>query len=292
MRLARPISPVRSVQTGSVSAIRLFLVCVVALGGCSWDGPAVGVSVVPAEVAEPVHDGAEPAAIAPGGHVGAAAVAGGGAGPAGAAQPVAPGPTADDPTDRSPVGGVDPAAAFPATVAVVGDSLTLSAHDEIATELDELGLDVLVVDGVESRRMTAGSASLPSGLDAIEAIRGELGAEPDLWVIALGTNDVGAQVGAERFRTDLTAVSAAIGPDTPVVWVDLWIRDHRDEVVAANGMIRDVIADRSPPSGVVGWFAHGADDGMITGDGVHLTDRGRQAFATAIANHVWSMYRR
>jgi len=290
MSRSRHTASVRSVQTGSVSAIRLFLVCVVALGGCSWDGPAVGVSVVPADAVGSAADVDEPDTAVPGGRLGASAPGGDG-GRAGSAEPAASGTAIDDPTDRGQDDG-DAATTFPATVAVVGDSLTLSAHDEIADELGRLGLDVLVVDGVESRRMTAGSTSLPSGLDAIETIRAEYVDEPDLWVIALGTNDVGAQVDDDRFRDDLAAVLAAVGPDAPVVWVDLWIRDHRDDVVAANGLIRDVIADRSPPSGVVGWFAHGADDGTITGDGVHLTDRGRQAFATAIANQVWSMYRR
>lgn len=290
MRSARPTTSVCSVQTGSVSAIRLFLVCVVALGGCSWDGPADGVSVVPADAVQSETDAGESDTAVPAGRFGASAPGAGGR--AGSAEPAATGPDADEPTDGR-VADVDSAdATFPTTVAVVGDSLTLSAHDEIADELGRLGLDVLVVDGVESRRMTAGSTSLPSGLDAIETIRAEYVDEPDLWVIALGTNDVGAQVDDDRFRDDLAAVLAAVGPDAPVVWVDLWIRDHRDDVVAANGLIRDVIADRSPPSGVVGWFAHGADDGTITGDGVHLTDRGRQAFATAIANQVWSMYRR
>lgn len=290
MSRARHTASVGSVQTGPVSAIRLFLVCAVALGGCSWDGPAVGVSVVPPDAVGPAVDADEPDTAVPGGRSGAT-TPGGGGGRAGSVEPVASGTATDAATGRAPDdGGAE--VSFPATVAVVGDSLTLSAHDEIATELGALGLDVLVVDGVESRRMTAGSTSLPSGLDAIETIRAEYVDEPDLWVIALGTNDVGAQVGDERFRDDLAAVLAAVGPDAPVVWVDLWIRDHRDDVVAANGMIRDVIADRSPPSGVVGWFAHGADDGTITGDGVHLTDRGRAAFATAIANQVWSMYRR
>ena len=68
--------------------------------------------------------------------------------------------------------------------------------------------------------------------------------------------------------------------------------DRRDAVVVANGVIRDEIGERGSLAGVVGWFAHGADDGMITGDGVHLTDRGQEAFATAIANQVRSIYRR
>ena len=276
-------------QTVPVSAVRLFLVCAVALGGCSWDGPPAGVSVMPAVTVPPADDGTESASARPAAGDGTL----GTGGLEGAADSSGAGVVTDDSTLQRPADGVVALPTFPSTVAVVGDSLTLSARDEITAELTGLGLEVLIVDGVESRRMTAGSSSLPSGLDAIEAIRGEFADdEPDLWVIALGTNDVGAQVDDERFDDDVRATLDAIGPDAPVVWVDLWIRDRRDDVVAANGTIREAVGERSSPSGVVGWFAHGAGDGVITGDGVHLTDLGQEVFATAIANQVATTYRR
>ena len=277
-------------QTVPVSAVRLFLVCAVALGGCSWDGPPAGVSVVPAMTAAPADDGTDSVAVQSDASDGAF---GGTGGLDGAAESSGSSVAGDDSAGQRAADGVVPVPSFPSTVAVVGDSLTLSARDEITAELTDLGLEVLIVDGVESRRMTAGSSSLPSGLDAIEAIRDEFADdEPDLWVIALGTNDVGAQVDDERFDDDVRATLAAIGQDAPVVWVDLWIRDRRDDVVAANGAIRGAVGERSAPSGVVGWFAHGAGDGVITGDGVHLTDRGQEVFATAIANQVATTYRR
>lgn len=276
-------------QTVPVSTGRLLLVCAVALGGCSWDGPPAGVSVVPANSVAPADDGTDPVSAQPDAVDDAF---GGTGGLEGAAESSGPGGAGDVSLGpRSADGGVA-GAAFPSTVAVVGDSLTLSAREEITSELTDLGLEVLIVDGVESRRMTAGSSSLPSGIDAIEAIHDEFADEPDLWVIALGTNDVGAQVDDQRFDGDVRATLAAIGSDAPVVWVDLWIRDRRDDVVAANVTIRDAIGERASPAGVVGWFAHGAADGVITGDGVHLTDHGQEVFATAIANQVAMTFRR
>ena len=274
-------------QTVPVSAVRLFLLCAVALGGCSWDGPPAAVSVVPTATAAPAGVGTDVASARP--DAGDGALGGGLDGDAESAGPALLG---DDATGQRSADGIAAGPTFPSTVAVVGDSLTLSARDEITAELTGLGLEVLIVDGVESRRMTAGSSSLPSGLDAIETIREEFADEPDLWVIALGTNDVGAQVGDDRFGDDVQATLAAIGTDAPVVWVDLWIRDRRDDVVAANGTIRDAVGERSSPAGVVGWFAHGAGEGVVTGDGVHLTDRGQEIFATAIANQVALTYRR
>lgn len=281
-------------QNGSVSSsARLILVCAVLLGGCAWDGPPAAVRVVTEST---VVGDVTPEARGPGGSVSG----GGGRGAGAVIDPMSDGIDVED-GDAQPSNGdgvVDRDAdvvivpPFPRTVAVVGDSLTLSAVDEITTELTGLGLEVLVVDGVESRRMAVGSSARPSGLEAIRTIREEFDDDPDLWVIALGTNDVAAQIDEQRFRDDLRAALAGVDPDTPVVWVDIWIRDRRDAVVAANGVIRDELADRASPSGVVGWFAHGGGDGLVTADGVHLTDRGQDAFATAIGNRLRSIYHR
>ncbi len=272
-------------QNGPVSLLaRLTLVCAAVLGGCGWDGPPSAVRVVPE-----VTVAADGATTTGGSRTGPVLGSGGGATESAAGGAVvadAPSPAVEGGAD------IDVVPPFPATVVVVGDSLTLSALDEITAALDGLGLEVLVVDGVESRRMTVGNSSRPSGLDAIRSIHEELTVEPDLWVIALGTNDVGAQVDEQRFRDDLQTTLDGVGPDAPLVWVNLWIRDRRDAVVTANGVIRDEIDGRASPAAVVGWFAHGADDTLTTGDGVHLTDRGRAAFATAIANRVRTLYRR
>lgn len=177
---------------------------------------------------------------------------------------------------------------MPATVAVVGDSLTLSAEDDIAGELTGLGLDVLTIDGLESRRMARGDVR-PRGTGAIEAIKAA--GVPDLWVIALGTNDVGAQAGSDVFVADMVDVLALIPPDDPVVWVDLYIRDLADDIAEANASIRTVLQFRRGLSVVVDWNSHGDDPGVITDDGVHLTRSGRALFASSIADAIEVSFR-
>lgn len=174
--------------------------------------------------------------------------------------------------------------AMPRTVAVVGDSLTVAATDEISGALARLGIRSVIVDGRESRRMATSDTDLPSGVVAIEAILDVH--EPDLWIVALGTNDVGAAVGPERFVADLRETIGAIPGTQPVVWVDVWIRDRLTDVVAANTLLRDELGRRAAPSVVVDWFSNGQVDGVITGDGVHLTEAGEERFASAIADAV------
>jgi lysophospholipase L1-like esterase len=174
---------------------------------------------------------------------------------------------------------IDAAGELPATVAVVGDSLTLSAQEEITAYLTGIGIDVLEVDGAVNRRMTRGSDPEP-GIDAIEEIAEQ--SRPDLWVVALGTNDIGSSVSPDQFGADVVAVLEAIPDEAPVVWVDLWIRDRPDQIATANSVLRSMLAGR-PGTAVADWFSHGDDPGLVAGDGIHLTDDGRYMFAATIA---------
>lgn len=173
------------------------------------------------------------------------------------------------------------------TVAVVGDSLSLSAADAVEAELLRIGVDRVVVDAVQSRRMVAGSADLPSGRSAIRKILGD--DEPDLWVVALGTNDVGAGSDAAAFAADVESVLESIPDAAPVVWVDVWVRDRRAETVQANLALREVLDRRAAPSGVALWYSAAAAPGNVISDGVHLTDAGRERFASEIGAAVVSL---
>ena len=168
----------------------------------------------------------------------------------------------------------------PRTVAVIGDSLTLSAEQEITAALAAAELYVITVDGVESRRMVRGTPEITPGVDAIDGVLGQF--EPQLWVIALGTNDVGSQVGVDVFREEMDELLTRLPVDAPVIWVDLWIRDLDDQVVEANAAIRVELAERQAVAAVVDWHDHAAEPGVIIHDGVHLSDEGQQLFADAI----------
>lgn len=185
--------------------------------------------------------------------------------------------------------GSDSGLSLPVSVAVVGDSLTLSAVEELEPALTRLGLDVIAIDGVEDRRMVSRTSTVSSGSDAISAILAN--DSPDLWVIALGTNDVGAQQAPQTIRGHMRAVLNLIPDGVPVVWVDLWIRDRHDQIVDANDVIDSVISAR-PGSAVVDWYSHGDDKSVITADGVHLTAAGQRVFAGSIASTIDTLFQK
>lgn len=168
-------------------------------------------------------------------------------------------------------------------VAVVGDSLTASAQTEIVQSLAALGLGNVVVDGQVSRRMTSSTDTIRSGESVVTEIAAV--AAPRVWVIALGTNDVASGAPASSLRDSVRRVLDAIPPDALVVWVDTYIRDEPDAVVAGNRIIREVVAER-PGAVVADFFSYGDDPGVVGSDGVHLTAVGRRLFANVIANGV------
>lgn len=172
---------------------------------------------------------------------------------------------------------------LPDSVAVVGDSLTESAAEEIETTLTQNGVDVVALDGLTNRRMARAAGDVVPGTEAVETILATVEEPPDVWVIALGTNDVGGAATPDEFAADMRELLARLPAGAPVVWVDVWIRDMPDQVVAANAVIRDVIAGHGDGDGVIAdWYTRGGEGSAITDDGVHLTGDGRWIFARTI----------
>lgn len=249
---------------------------VLLLTACSWDGPGVQVgaptdanaSRAPAELVDVPSESLPPASLPEASPISATS-----APPELANITLPPGARRPLPAD------------LPATVAVVGDSLTLAASDEIRSALDAVGVEAIAIDGAENRRMIHGAEPAP-GLDSITTIASE--ATPELWVVALGTNDVGAASDPDSYAGDVRRLLDEIPEAAPVVWVDVWIRDRKPAVERANEALREVLAER-PGAIVADWYSHGDDAGLVTIDGVHLTADGRRVFAATIVDAVLAL---
>lgn len=179
---------------------------------------------------------------------------------------------------------------MPDSVAVIGDSIALSAQEIVTASLESLDIDVVAYDAVESRRMVSGSSALPSGASAIEDVL-DRGTTPDLWIVALGTNDVGAFNRTEATVADIATIVDLLPEDAHVLWVDTWVRDLDDQAVTMNALLRMSLMER-PNTVVVDWHARGAVDGLIIDDGVHLSNTGKVEFARSIADTLRATYQR
>jgi lysophospholipase L1-like esterase len=170
------------------------------------------------------------------------------------------------------------------SVAMVGDSITFMSSRPLRAALEGLGLDVVAIDAQVGRRMTIGTrGQLYPGSDVIAFIAAEDGA--DMFVVALGTNDVGQYPDAQGIAEQVDAVLAAVPAGAPLVWVNTWHRDRDDEAELMNDVIGTIVGRRQRTV-VVDWHAYGDDDGVITSDGVHPTPSGTETFALVVATGV------
>ena len=167
-----------------------------------------------------------------------------------------------------------------ASVAMVGDSITVGSQRALEAGFAAIGLDDVEIDAVSGRRMLV-DGSIDSGLDAVTEIAGS--DPPDLWVIALGTNDVG-NYPPEEYGAAIIELLSAVPAEAPLVWVDTYLDDLPEESAAFNEVLRMALAGRGRAT-VVDWSSIAPEDGVLD-DGVHPSGFGVQAFSDRVVAAV------
>jgi lysophospholipase L1-like esterase len=165
------------------------------------------------------------------------------------------------------------------SIAMVGDSITNGSKVELLEQLATLGVEIKAIDAEDSRRIAAGDSITP-GLDVVRALAA--GDAPDLWVIALGTNDVG--MGPEVYTSGIAELIAAIPAGAPIVWVDVYVAHSPDASAAFNETLRAAL-DARGQSSVVEWAELADEDGVLR-DGIHPSGYGIEQFAEMVTAAV------
>lgn len=160
---------------------------------------------------------------------------------------------------------------------MVGDSITVGARRPLSDGFRSLGLDVRAIDAADGRRIAVGGPSRPSGLDVVTLLGDD---PPDLWVIALGSNDVFQYTHAEEYRAAIGALLSAIRASTPVVWVDTYLEDDPARSDEFNQALRDTLDLRGTAS-VADWSSVAPGDDVLA-DGIHPSDEGAQQFSAVV----------
>jgi lysophospholipase L1-like esterase len=190
-----------------------------------------------------------------------------------------PGSAETPPADRPAEGlGV---AADATSVVVVGDSITQGSADEIRYVMAGLGYTDITVDGLTSRRIVTGGDGDPeSGTQAVRRLLDE-GADPDVWVIALGTNDIGKYASSEEYGALVSQLVDLLPDDRPLLWVDAYRDDYVGDSEVFDEAVRAQLSDRDGTV-VVSWFDVATAEPSLLRDGVHPTSEGRARFAGVI----------
>jgi len=174
------------------------------------------------------------------------------------------------------------------SVVMIGDSITRGSQVALEQRFEILGLDS-VIEAQDNKRMVvslgdnAGGSKVAAYLTADEGSDG--GHADEVWVVALGTNDVGQYASADEIAGAVNEVLAAVPDEAALVWVETYFRDRPEQADAINTIVRDRVGKRGN-SVIAPWTAFATSDGVLTADGVHPTEGGAEVFAFVVTDTV------
>ncbi|HEY4333640.1 MAG TPA: hypothetical protein VGM78_13760 [Ilumatobacteraceae bacterium] len=185
---------------------------------------------------------------------------------------------------RAPRGTPDPKK-LPASIAMVGDSITVLSEDALKSVLTGLGVLTVTINGEKNRRIEVGGKKPLPGLNVVKFIQAS--APPDMWVIALGTNDAGSYSAESDYQGLIDDLLAAVPHDAPLVWMNVYRNDYLDACEQFNLLLRATLTKRG--NATVGeWYQQvtASKEAILTHDGVHPNASGILVFANTIRTAV------
>lgn len=171
-------------------------------------------------------------------------------------------------------------------VVMIGDSITRGSTPALEAQFASLGLD-FVIESATGKRMVVPLTNNPDGASIVEFLSAGEGQESsrEVWVVALGTNDIGQYAGPDEIAAAVNEVLDGVPEESALIWVDTYIRDRVDQADVVNRIIRERVGRRGNAI-VAPWTSFAAGDGVVSGDGVHPTPTGAEVFAAVVANTV------
>jgi lysophospholipase L1-like esterase len=173
------------------------------------------------------------------------------------------------------------------SVVMIGDSITRGSIDALRREFGSLGFENVAIEAENGKRMVVSSGDNVGGSTVAEffASGEDTDHANEVWVVALGTNDIGQYAGADEIAAAVNEVIAAVPDDAALVWVDTYFRDRPEQTQLVNSIVRERVGRRGD-SVVAPWTAFATQQGVLSGDGVHPTTDGIDVFAFVVADTV------
>ena len=173
------------------------------------------------------------------------------------------------------------------SIAMIGDSITDASSTALREAFIAVGIDDenIVIDGETSRRIENGSGKNGHALSGVRTLTALLddGTDPSVWVIALGTNDVGLFGTRQQCGKLIEEITTLLPPPVPMVWVNVYRSSDVSETQIFNGVLDEVLADRGDAI-VADWYsiASDPDRDVLRSDDLHPNDDGKLVFADLV----------
>jgi len=172
-------------------------------------------------------------------------------------------------------------------IVMIGDSITVGAVAHLEERFEALGYPEAVIEAQSGKRVNVNAGDNSSGTYVASSIVEEMGWNGDtdhadeLWIVALGTNDINQYSTGEELGAAIDSLLAEVPEESEVVWVDTAYVGSADGADMVNETIDDRITLRGDSS-IAYWSAVAYRDGVLSGDGVHPTDVGSEVFAATV----------
>ncbi len=165
-------------------------------------------------------------------------------------------------------------------VVVIGDSITAASAPRILEGASEIDADVTVLAEI-NRRITVGSDPA-AGTDVIAEVLSE--GDPDVVVVALGTNDIGKFGSIEEYASEIDELVDELPDDLPLVWINTYLSRTPDDSAAFNAALIETLSERG--NATIGRWSSIAQQGGMLRDGVHPSEDGEQRFADLVISQI------
>jgi lysophospholipase L1-like esterase len=169
--------------------------------------------------------------------------------------------------------------------AMVGDSITKASSKSLTTVLENQGFTDINIEAEVSRRIAVGDGKAEplSGVKTLFTMMSD-GVDPDVWAIAMGTNDVGKYKNADEYATLIDQMMSMPDAKKPMVWVDV----YNPTQLAGTKLFNEVLRQRAVARGnttVLSWFDLASDpkEKILRDDHIHPNDKGTLVFADLVS---------
>ena len=166
-------------------------------------------------------------------------------------------------------------------VVMIGDSITVGSAPGLEATAELLGVKLTIYAEV-GRRITVGR-NPAAGIEVIADVLDE-GGVPDLFVIALGTNDIGKYASQDEYEAQINRLLELVPDVTPVAWINTYLRDDPNDSAQFNAALIATLESRGNAT-IAKWSSIASADGILE-DGVHPSDDGRAQFAELVSGEI------